>query len=176
MTALLAPGLARRQAHPLYGAKKLAKTKLAEQTIVIDPGEHVSYDAFAAALSGVRSMHRLSDTAAPAGSHWPRPEERAVGVSGGSGRQPQSLGAAAGRNRKSACRKRRKRPETYRVPDGSAGTLDVAGDWLVRVMAGAEAMDMQRGLGEAGTEGADHLLQALVELLGRRGDLLAPYA
>ena len=45
---------------------------------------------------------------------------------------------------------------------------------VVLVLAGAEAVDVQRSLGEAGTERADDLLEALVEPPRRRADLLAP--
>src|SRR5580704_7805800 len=44
---------------------------------------------------------------------------------------------------------------------------------LVRVLAGAVAMDVQRRLGETGAERPDDLLQPLVELLRRRRDLFA---
>jgi hypothetical protein len=58
----MAPSLPERAGR---GAWKIAKMKRPARTIVIDTDEHLSYYDLAAVLSGVRSMHRSSDTIAP---------------------------------------------------------------------------------------------------------------
>jgi hypothetical protein len=102
MTALLAPapshtsnGMAAisRPIRALSGAKEFGKTKLPHRTIVIEMSEHFSYDDLAAALSGVRSMHRSSDTIAHA-DRTPREPARLPGRRGAPG-IPRSVRPAA---------------------------------------------------------------------------------
>ena len=59
--AIKEPGIARGSLQGAgHGAWKIATTKRPDRTIVIDADEHLSYLEPAAALSGVRSMHRSS--------------------------------------------------------------------------------------------------------------------
>jgi len=96
-TALLAPVLSRTssavvavsrpQYRPLYGAKKLAKKKPPDRTVV-DKYKHLSYIELALASRRLCSMHRSSDTIVRRPKPW-----RPMQLDGG------PIGKAASRSR-----------------------------------------------------------------------------